>query len=224
MGGVVRGYERRRPDFQRALPKADEPVRIVLEPAGKAQVRVEGPDGRPLGGVKVLPERLKTHYTNIPDAVALLAAATTGPDGLAVIDAVTADELSYVDVHSPEFGIQGRPIVPKQGRPPVISLRRSQSGKAGSRRRNQNTLAAGKSGHGRGSAVTPTPSRRRRVTWRRRLITRAGSTLAPIAVGGLQLQLKPPGDLPVLADIPRSLAVREGREQLVEIPLKARSP
>ena len=86
--------------FPEALPKADEPIRIVLEPAGKAQVRVEGPDGRPLGGVKVLPERLKTHYTNIPDAVALLAAATTGPDGLAVIDAVTSDELSYVDVHS----------------------------------------------------------------------------------------------------------------------------
>ena len=44
--------------------------------------------------------------------------------------------------------------------------------------------------------------------------------LAPIAVGGLELKLKPPGDLPVLADLPRSLVVREGREDSVDIPLR----
>src|SRR5271166_5162264 len=49
--------------FPEELPKPDEPVRIVLEPPGKAEVRVEGPDGNPLGGVKVLPERLRTHNT-----------------------------------------------------------------------------------------------------------------------------------------------------------------
>jgi hypothetical protein len=91
--------------FPEALPKPDEPVRIVLEPPGKSQVRVLGPDGEPLRGVKVLPERLKTHHTNIPDVVAELAAATTGPHGLAVIDAVSAEELAYVDIHSRDFGI-----------------------------------------------------------------------------------------------------------------------
>jgi hypothetical protein len=45
--------------------------------------------------------------------------------------------------------------------------------------------------------------------------------LAPIAVGGLQLELKPPGELPVVADVPRSLAVRVGRADSIEIPLKS---
>ena len=63
--------------FPEALPKADEPVRIVLPPPGRAEVRVEGPDGQPLGGVRVLPERLKTHFTALPDVVAELASTTT---------------------------------------------------------------------------------------------------------------------------------------------------
>ena len=109
--------------FPEALPKPDEPLRIVLEPPGRAEVRVEGPDGKPLGGVKVLPERLKTHYTNVPDIIADLASATTGPDGLAIIDAVAPEELTYVDIHSREFGIQGRWIVPKPGKAAVITLR-----------------------------------------------------------------------------------------------------
>ncbi len=152
--------------------------------------------------------------------MALLAAATTGPDGLAVIDAVTADELSYVDVHSREFGIQGRPIVPQQGKPPVISLRPVSVWR------------------GRLSAAEP----KHLAGWHVKAWTRIGGdpngepattgyvettpdnegrfALAPIAIGALQLQLKPPGDVPVLADIPRSLAVHEGREESVDIPLK----
>ena len=208
--------------FPEALPKPDEPIRIVLEPPGKAEVRVEGPDGQPLGGVKVLPERLKTHATHVPDAVADLASATTGPDGLAVIDAVAPDELAYVDVHSREFGIQGRAIVPKPGKPAVVAMRPVSTWK------------------GRLTADDP----KQVQGWKVRAWTRVGFggdpnaepqttgyvetttddegrfALAPIAVGGLQLQLKPPGDLPVLADIPRSLAVREGRVDPVNIPLR----
>jgi hypothetical protein len=206
--------------FPEALPQPNEPIRIALEPSGKTQIRVEGPDGGPLSGVKVLPERLKTEYTNIPDEVAMLAAGTTGPDGLAVVDAVAPDELIYVDVHSREFGIQGRPIVPTPGKPPVITLRPASTCK------------------GRLSSVEPRYAR----GWRVKAWTRVGGdpneepqtagyvetmtddegrfSLAPIAVGGLQLELKPPGDLPVLADIPQSLRVREGREESVDVPLK----
>ncbi|MEJ7636659.1 MAG: hypothetical protein WKF75_01410, partial [Singulisphaera sp.] len=209
---VKPGFRASATRFPEALPRPDEPVRIVLEPPGKAEVRVEGPDGRPLSGVKVLPERLKTHHTNMPDVVADLAAATTGPDGSAVIAAVAPDELAYIDVHSREFGIQGRPIVPKPGKPAVIALRPASTWK------------------GRLSAEDPKHAR----GWRVRAWTRVGGgpnadpqstgyvetttddegrfALAPIAVGGLQLDLKPPGDLPVLVDLPRSLAVREGRE------------
>jgi Carboxypeptidase regulatory-like domain len=206
--------------FPEALPPPDEPVRIALEPSGKTQIRVEGPDGGPLSGVKVLPERLKTEYTNIPDEVAMLAAGTTGPDGLTVVDAVAPDELIYVDVHSREFGIQGRPIVPTPGKPRVITLRPASTCKG--------RLSGAEFRYARG--------------WRVKAWTRVGGdpneepqtagyvetmtddegrfALAPIAVGGLQLELKPPGDLPVLADLPQSLKVREGREESVDIPLQ----
>ncbi len=36
--------------FSGPLPEAGEPVRVVLGPAGKGEVRVEGPDGRPVAG------------------------------------------------------------------------------------------------------------------------------------------------------------------------------
>ena len=207
--------------FPEALPRPDEPVRIVLEPPGKAEVRVDGPDGQPLAGVKVLPQWLKTHYTTVPDVVAELAAATTGPNGLAVIDAVSPDELTYVDVHSREFGIQGRPIVTKPGKPAVVALRPVSTWK------------------GRLSAKDPRNARGWRVRAYTRLVPgdlgaepqttgyvetttddEGRFALAPIAVGGLQLELKPPGELPVVPDLPPSLAVREGREDSVDIPLQ----
>jgi hypothetical protein len=206
--------------FPEALPGPDEPVRIVLEPPGKAEVRVEGPDGRPLAGVKVLPERLKTHYTNVPDVVADLASATTGPDGRAVLDAVSADELAYVDVHSREFGIQGRPIVTKPGKPAVIALRPASSWKG--------RLSAEDPKHARGwrvrawSGVGGEPNAEPQTTGYAETTTddEGRFALAPIAVGGLQFDLKPPGDLPVVVDLPASLAVREGGEGSADIPLR----
>jgi hypothetical protein len=208
--------------FPEALPKPDDPVRVVLETPGKAEVRVERPDGQPLQGARVLPQWLKTYGTTVPDAVADLASATTGPDGLAVLDSVSSDELTYVDIHSPQFGIQGRPIVTKPGKPALVALRPVSTWKG--------RLSAQDAKHAQG--------------WRVKAWTRVGGrgpnespettgyvetttdeagrfALAPIALGGLQLELKPPGDLPVLPDVPQNLAVREGREDSVEIPLKA---
>lgn len=219
---VKSGYRLAVTRFPEALPKADEPVRVVLPPSGQAKVRVEDPNGQPLPDVRVLPERLKTPYTNIPNVVAELAATTTGPDGLAVIDAVPPDELAYVDVHSREFGIQGRPITPKPGTPAVVAMR---------------PVATWK---GRLLADDPKLAR----GWRVRAWTRVGGdpqaepvttgdiestttdeegrfTLAPIALGSLQLSLKPPDNLPVVADLPRSLVVDEGGgDAVVDIPLK----
>src|SRR5262249_38744807 len=40
-------------DFAGALPGADEPVRVALEPAAKTQVFVEAPDGTPVSGARV---------------------------------------------------------------------------------------------------------------------------------------------------------------------------
>ncbi len=206
--------------FPEALPKPDEPLRIVLEPPGKAKVLVEGPNGQPLSGVRVLPERLKTHYTVFPNVVAELASATTGPDGLAILDAVPPEELVYVDIHSHDFGIQGKFVTPQGSRPVEIALRPVSTVK------------------GRLTGADPTHARK----WRVRAWTRMGGdpgspprttgyvdtttddegrfTLAPIAIGGLQLQFEPPGDLPVLPESPPVLTVRERHESTLEIPLK----
>ncbi len=47
-----------------------------------------------------------------------------------------------------------------------------------------------------------------------------GFSFPAIASGGLQLDLRPPRDLPVLADQPRSLSVVEGRANAIEVPLR----
>ena len=214
------GYLASTTRFPEAMPKPEDSVQIVLKPPGKAEVRVEGPDGRPAGDVRVLPGRLRTDFTNIPDAVAEIIAATTGVDGVAVFDAIAPDDLAYIDVHSRELGIQGKNIPPAPGKPVTIALRPVSTWK------------------GRLSAVDPKNAR----GWKVRAWTRVGGgsdaeplaagyaerttddegrfTLAPMAVGSLQLDLKPPGDLPVIVDLPKSLAVREGLEESAEIPLR----
>ena len=217
---VKPGFRASTTRFPEALPKADEPIRVVLEPPGKAEVRVEGPDGKPVGGAKVLVERFRSDYTNVPDVIAELIAATTDANGVAVLDTVTQDELAYADVHSERFGIQGRVFAPSAEKPRRIVLRPVSNVK------------------GRLSASDPKFAR----GWKIRAWTRVGTdpkaepettgyvetktddegqfALAPIAVGALQIELKPPGDLPVVADIPRAFAVREGREESLEIPLR----
>ncbi|WP_406698712.1 carboxypeptidase-like regulatory domain-containing protein [Singulisphaera sp. Ch08] len=207
--------------FPEALPKPDEPVRIALEPPARTEVRVVGPDGRPLAGARVLPERLKTHFTVPPDVVAELIAATTGPDGLAVINAVSPAELAYVDVHSREFGIQGRPITPEPGKPTVIAMRPVSTWKG---RLSSEDLKNARGWRVRAwSRVGGDPTAAPETTGY--VVTTTDDegrfTLAPIALGNLQLNLKPPGDLAVVADPPQALAVREGQDDLVvDIPLK----
>ncbi len=206
--------------FPEKLPNPDEPVRIVLEPPGRAEVRVVNPDGQLLGGVKVLPGRLKSGYTTVPDAVAELVSATTGPDGRAVIEAVPASELTYVDVHSREFGIQGQAIVPVPRKPAAIALRPVSTWKG--------RLTAADARHARGWRVK---------AWTRVAVDRSAPAqtagyvetttddngqfaLSPIAIGALHLELKAPAGLPVMADIPQSLSVRGGRPDSVDIALK----
>ena len=218
---VKPGFRASATRFPAALPKADEPVRIVLEPPGKALVRIAGPDGQPLRDVKVLPERLKTFFTTVPDVVGELASATTGPDGLAVIEAVAQDELIYVNVHSRELGRQERPIEPRLGQPAVITLRPASSWSG--------HLSAKDPKHARGwrvkawTRVAEGPSGEPETIGYVETTTddEGRFALDPIAVGDLQLDLKPPGELPVLAEVPRALSVRAGRQDAVEIALKS---
>ncbi|HEV3121319.1 MAG TPA: carboxypeptidase-like regulatory domain-containing protein, partial [Isosphaeraceae bacterium] len=137
-----------------------------------------------------------------------------------MIDAVAPDDLGYVDIHSREFGIQGRPVASKPGEPALVALRPVSTWKG--------RLKAQDPKHARGWHVR---------AWTNLMGDRSAEpqttgyvettsddegrfALDPIAVGALRLELKPPGDLPVQADLPRSLAVRAGREESLEIPLK----
>jgi len=218
---VVRpGYRLSATRFPEALPGPDQPVRVVLEPPGQAEVRVEGPEGQPLSEVRVLPGRLRTHYTNIPDAVAELVAATTGADGRAILDGVAPAELAYADFQSREFGIQGRFIAPSSGKPAVIALRPVATWKG--------RLVAQDPAAGRGwrvrawTNVGGDPNAEPQTTGYVETTTddEGRFALDPIALGGLRLDLKPPRDLAVLVDLPQNLAVLDRGDQSVEIPLK----
>jgi hypothetical protein len=193
------------------MPGADKPVRVVLGPPGKAEVRVEGPDGRPAVGVRVRVKGLTRDYSNVPDPVVDRIEATTDANGLAVVDAVSNDEIGYIDVHSGQSDIQGRLIFPASPSPKRVSLRPAVALK--------------------GRLVADDPKLAR--GWQVRAYTRSGKPSAPepdttgsatgttddegrfsfpsIATGSLQLVLKPPGELPVLAELPSMLSVSTGK-------------
>ena len=206
--------------FPGPMPGAGEPVRVVLQPPGKAEVRVEGPNGEPVAGARVRVERFGRESTNVPDPVADLIEVIADKTGLAVIDAAANDEVAYVDVHSKAFGIQGRPFYPRSPKPKRVWLRPAAS--------LEGRLTADDRAMVKGWRVTaytysgdqwsPDPETTGYAT---------GTTgddgrfsFPAIAAGGLQLDLKPPGELPVLADLPTSLAVIEGRENSLVIPLR----
>jgi hypothetical protein len=52
--------------FPGAMPGAREDIRIVLGPPGKAEVRVEGPDGEPVAGARVSVGQFGRESTNVP--------------------------------------------------------------------------------------------------------------------------------------------------------------
>jgi hypothetical protein len=206
--------------FPGPLPKAGEPVRVVLGPPGKGEVRVEDPDGQPVAGARIRLEWFGQEGINVPEAVEDLIEATTDTDGRAVIEAAANDEIAYVDVHAKGFGIQGRPFRPLTSQPkrvrlrPVASLEgRLQAGDPAMARGWQ-VLAYTYAGD-RSSADPQTTGFARGTT------DAEGRFAFPvIAPGRLQLVVKPPGDLPVMADVPDSLAVTAGRPSSVVVPLR----
>ena len=109
--------------FPGPLPKPDEPVRVVLRPPGKGEVRVEDPNGQPVAGARIRLEWFGREQINVPEAVEDLIEATTDKDGRAVIEAAANDEIAYVDVHAKGFGIQGRPFHPSTSQPKRVRLR-----------------------------------------------------------------------------------------------------
>ena len=216
---VKPGFRLSRTRFPAELPKADQPVRIALEPPGKAVVVVERPDGRPAAGIKVYPERLKTPFTDIPMDVAELIAATTGPDGRVVLDAIAQDDLAYIETRSPEFGIQGRVHNPQGTEPALLTLRPVSTVKGRLVADDPKYLKGWKvlgwtnGGFSRMNARLTVGHAKESVDDEGRF------TLGPIAVGSLILRLDPPDGLAIRADIPKAMMVAEGKETAAEVRL-----
>ncbi len=206
--------------FPGPLPKPDEPVRVVLGPPGKGEVRVEDPNGQPVAGARIRLESFGHGEVNVPEAVEDLIEATTDQDGRAVIEAAANDEIAYVDVHAKGFGIQGRPFRPLTLQPKRVRLRPVAS--------LEGRLQAGDPAMARGWQVLAYTyagdrwSADPQTTGFARGTTDAEGRFAfpAIAPGRLRLVVKPPGDLPVMADVPDSLAVTAGRPNSVVVPLR----
>jgi hypothetical protein len=85
-----------------------QPIRLVLESPSVASFLVAGPDGRPIEGARILPVRVARQVSEVPDAVARLASATTGRDGRVILQAFHPEEILEVRVVADGFGEQLR--------------------------------------------------------------------------------------------------------------------
>ncbi len=207
--------------FPGPLPKAGEPVRVVLGPPGKGEVSIEDPNGQPVAGARIRLEWLGRERITVPEAVGDLIEATTDKDGRAVIKAAANDEIAGFDVLAKGFGIQDPPFRPLTSQPKRVRLRPVA------------TL------EGRLQAVDPAMARGWQVfaytyagdrwgfqdqqtTGFAKGTTDSGGRFAfpVIASGSLRLEAKPPGNLPVMADVPDSLAVTADRTNPVVVPLR----
>ena len=217
---VKPGYRLSLTRFRGPLPGPAEPVRVVLGPAGKAEVRVEGPDGHPIAGAKVRVERCGPDSLRLPEEVTNLIETAIDKDGLAVIDAAANEDLAYVAVVSGSFGTQGRPFRPVTPQPKRVRLRPTAA--------LEGRLVADDPAMVRGwqvSAYTRVGDPRARDPetngFAQGTTDGRGRFVFPvIAEGRLQLELKPPRDLPLMADLPVGVSIVGGRENALEIPLR----
>ena len=210
--------------FTDSLPGPGKPVCVVLGAGRGAGFAVEGPDGRPTAGrsgvrvewfgpwsVHSSPRRWKTRFET-----------RTGPDGRAVIAGAADEDVAYVDVVSEAFGVQGR-LVPAPGR----GVAEATSG-CGRRRRWRGRVVADDPAMLPGwevrayTGVQVWDSRDPETTGFARGTTdgQGRFSFPVIAPGRLHLELKPPRELPVMADVPTSVSVVAGRKNSCEVPLR----
>jgi hypothetical protein len=106
------------------------PDRYVVHKPEPRPVRVEGPDGHPVAGVRITPRVLAVFNESplrVPDDLAETLAVTTGPDGRATIPYLTArDQLGAARVATGSIGAQDILLVKRPGQgssEPVITIR-----------------------------------------------------------------------------------------------------
>jgi hypothetical protein len=208
--------------FAKNVPSALEAVRVVLGPTAKTEIRVETPDGAPLAGARVNVQQTRSEPLPVPDPIVDLIERTTGPDGVALLDAFGPEEVGDVDVIARGFGTQPRWFDPARAGPkivrlvPVVSLKgqlvvaKEQAGLARGWRirawtRRSPTNQAGGFWAGYGETKTDDDGR---------------FALPEIAPGSLKLSILPPADVDLLPELPVNPVIHNDRENVLVIPLK----
>jgi hypothetical protein len=87
-----------------ATPAPQEPIRLVLEEASPAAIRVLNHDDSPAGAVRVSVTAIDR--LAMPDALAKQCAVATAPDGSARIAAFMARDIRAIRIDSPTCGVQ----------------------------------------------------------------------------------------------------------------------
>ncbi len=105
---------------------------------------------------------------------------------------------------------------------PRPSWRRGKSGQDGAFRLDRPTALAGDPHPQRTPILSTEPDDPPRTTGYAEATTddEGRFSLSPIAAGGLELRLEPAGVIPLAADTPSLLAVREGHEDSADVPLR----
>ena len=201
-----------------AFPGADETVRVVLGAPAKTKVRVAAPDGSPVVGARVNVQGIKSSPI-MPDPVSDLTERTTGPDGVAVIEAF--DDVSYVDVIAKGYGTQPRWFDDAPGKQRQVTLVRSAGlkgrlvavGGDASLARGWKIRAWTDDNDGNGTS--------RMVGYGETATGDDGRFALPeLAPGSLRLTVTPPGESDLLPEMPRAPVVRDGNENVLEIPIR----
>jgi hypothetical protein len=106
------------------------PDKYVLRKPDPRPIKVEGPDGRPIAGARIAPRIVNIFDwspVNVPESLADPLIVTTGPDGQAVLQYLTArDQLVAARVTTDSIGTQDILLVEQPGQgstEPVITIR-----------------------------------------------------------------------------------------------------
>lgn len=107
-------------EFKGTLPRADEPVRLVLGPPTSTSLHVLQPDGEPAKGARVRLVQVKLKAPRPPDKLLDRLATTTDADGRATLDGFAPADIFAIDVTAEGQIVQCLPIDPDTG---TVTLR-----------------------------------------------------------------------------------------------------
>ncbi len=207
--------------FAGAMPGPAESIRISLGARRKPRSASSRPKAHPLPA-RLSVQQIMPDWLTVPDPVADLAERATGSDGVATLETFGPDQIGWVDVIARGYGIQPRwldpsaepkrvalkPVTALSGRlvpetgvdPKLVKGWRVRVWTRGPQRTLQDDTSAGY-----GSVTTDDGGK---------------FVLPELAPGALSLTVEPSGESDLLADLGKVPAVRQDRENVVEIWLR----